>query len=145
MRIRRTHEQEMAAFWAKVDKSADREACWPWTGGTLVRGYGQVWLAGRKGYAHRVAYEDLRGPIPSGLVIDHLCFNPRCCNPWHMEPVTQSENTRRAFLAGRSGAAVNALKTHCKRGHVFDEANTYRTRKGGRFCRACIALRKAAS
>ena len=29
--------------------------------------------------AHRIAWEKERGPIPAGLVLDHLCRN-RACN-----------------------------------------------------------------
>jgi hypothetical protein len=29
------------------------------------------------------------------LVSDHLCRRRPCVNPWHIEPVTVSENTRR--------------------------------------------------
>lgn len=121
-------------FWEKVVKS---QGCWQWTG-YAVDGYGQH--AGTQ--AHRYAYTELVGPIPEGLTIDHLCRNRSCVNPDHMEPVTRAENTRRAF----------ALKTHCKRGHEFDAANTYRTKGGHRSCRKCTSLsqqryqqRKAAS
>lgn len=29
------------------------------------------------------------------MQLDHLCRNPACCNPSHLEPVTPKENTRR--------------------------------------------------
>lgn len=49
--------------------------------------------------AYRYYYEQARGPIPSGLVLDHVCRNPRCVNPAHLEPVTQAENLRRGRVA----------------------------------------------
>jgi hypothetical protein len=68
-----------------------------------------------------------RGPIPDGLVIDHLCLNKGCVNPDHMELVTIGENVKRHFR----------LMTHCKSGrHEFTEANTI-THHGRRQCRAC--------
>lgn len=79
-------------FWAQVDKT---QTCWLWTGSGTPTGYGQIGVNGRKQYVHRYAYELLVGPIPEGLTIDHLCRNPPCVNPSHMEPVTQAENTRR--------------------------------------------------
>lgn len=111
-------------FWSKVDKSGE---CWEWTAGKYAWGYGQFSVGYKKIRAHRWAYEHLVGPIPEGLVIDHLCRNPPCVNPAHLEPVTGAENTRRGG---------NALKTHCPRGHEYDEANT-RYCHGSRFCRAC--------
>jgi hypothetical protein len=87
--------------------------------------------------AHRFAYELFVDEIPDGLTLDHLCRNPRCVNPGHLEPVTQRENT----LRGISPVAVNAAKTHCKHGHLLDEANTYMTNAGSRQCRTCNRLR----
>jgi hypothetical protein len=64
-------------------------------------GYGMFGWTPEKGakqkhdYTHRVAYRLTIGDIPQGMTIDHLCFNTKCCNPNHMEVVTQSENSRR--------------------------------------------------
>lgn len=106
--------------------------CWLWTGAITPGGYGQFGIAGRNLCAHRVVYELLAGPIPDGLQLDHLCRVPHCVNPEHLEPVTASENMRRA----------KSLITHCPRGHAYDEANTYITPRGARDCRTC---RNAAS
>lgn len=108
-------------LWAKVDRTGGVAACWLWLGGLNQGRYGL-------NSPHRRAYEVLVGPIPTGLTIDHLCFEPRCCNPGHMEPVTLAENLRRQR---------KAFATHCARDHAFDDANTYRTPAGHRTCRAC--------
>ena len=80
-------------LWAKVDKSGD---CWIWTGCRIRHGYGRISGPGRKPLlAHRVAYELTYGPIPDGLELDHLCRNPSCVRPDHLEPVTHLENVRR--------------------------------------------------
>ncbi|MCH8951094.1 MAG: 50S ribosomal protein L10 [Proteobacteria bacterium] len=68
---------------------------------------------------------------PSGLVIDHLCRNPACENPSHMEPVTNHENILRGELH-----LTSSRKTHCPLGHPYDEQNTYQY-KGSRHCRTC--------
>ena len=88
---------------------------------------------------HRLTYELIRGPIPEGLQIDHLCRVRACVNPNHMELVTQSENIRR----GMAPSAINARKTHCYKGHPFSEENTYVSPKGERYCRTCGVAREA--
>lgn len=81
-------------FWSRIDKAAD--GCWNWTGAMLASGYGSLRVDNHAHVVHRFAWELLRGPIPDGLQVDHLCRNRRCCNPDHLEPVTQQENLRRA-------------------------------------------------
>ena len=123
-------------FWAKVSFDGPMwqgSQCWLWTGMTRS-GYGRIWRGPRRFQgAHRVAYELLRGTIPHGLEIDHLCRKPLCVNPVHLEAVSHREN----LLRGNGQPARNARKTHCKRGHLFDAANTYVFPKGGRMCRQC--------
>lgn len=84
-------------FWTYVHKTP---SCWLWTGAKNDYGYG-VFNTGRQStLAHRFAYEMLVGPIPQGLVIDHVlangCTNTNCVNPAHLEAVTQVENIRRS-------------------------------------------------
>ncbi len=73
--------------------------CWIWQGAKDRHGYGHASAGGRTKKAHRVLYERIRGSIPDGLVLDHLCRNPPCVNPEHLEPVTHFENMRRAGVA----------------------------------------------
>jgi len=126
-------------FLAKVewsDQRHDGTRCLVWTA-CLNRGYGQFSVEGRKrASAHRWLYERWVGPIPAGLQLDHLCRNPPCCNPAHLEPVTNAENVRRG-IAGNEKLAV----THCPQGHPYDEENTYRNPRGHRFCRTCARIR----
>lgn len=118
-------------FWAKVDKTGE---CWAWLAAKDRDGYGMFQYVGAPLRAHRVAYELTIGPIPAGLTLDHLCRNPSCVNPAHLEPVTNRENTFRSPL---TQASVNARKTHCKHGHPFSGSNLV-LRDGRRRCRACI-------
>lgn len=91
----RTHEER---FWEKVDKSGE---CWEWLG-AKVKGYGRFGVDSKDVYAHRFSYEEAYGTIPSGLVIDHICYNPVCVNPEHLRAVTPKQN-----LENRAGAQVN--------------------------------------
>lgn len=119
-------------FWLKVDAEGD---CWLWTATVNHHGYGQIGTVGRKlGMAHRVGYELLVGPIAPGLELDHLCRNPRCVNPDHLEPVTHAENMRRApWTAPNSKRA----KTHCPHGHPYSGDNLFVNKRGRRECRTC--------
>lgn len=118
-------------FWAKVDKTA---TCWNWTGYRDKRGYGRFGFGNRLVQPHRFAYEALVGPIPEGLVLDHLCRNPSCVNPGHLDPVTQAENMRRGEIREHH---ANTLKTHCKRGHPLSGDNIYDLASGARECKTC--------
>ena len=110
------------------------DGCWLWTGRTHD-GYGYVSWAGRNRRVHRLMYELLVGPIPDGLHIDHLCRVRSCCNPKHLQPVTNAENLRRSPLVGFNNG--NAAKSSCRNGHEFTAENTYQRPSGGRTCRAC--------
>lgn len=115
--------------------TADLGPCWLWYGSTNKDGYGRSGKQrqGKPYLAHRWVYEELVGPIPEGLTLDHLCRNPTCVNPQHLEPVPIAENCRRG---------ARATQTHCKYGHEFTEENTYRRAHGRRECRVCIRERE---
>ncbi len=107
--------------------------CWLWRGSLSPDGYGRIAVQGRNVGAHRVAWELVNGPIPTGLTIDHLCRVRACVNPTHLEAVPLRENV----LRGLGPTAINSSKTHCVHGHEFNEANTYVYPSGYRHCRVC--------
>lgn len=118
--------------------------CWQWIGGSCPLGYGRFFIGGKgfKKYTgpHRFSYETFVGPIPAGRVIDHLCRNPSCVNPDHLEAVTVRENT----LRGIGLTARLAQQTHCKRGHELSGDNVRLVFRGNtrmRHCRACQQVR----
>ena len=135
---REVDEKFERRFWRKVDLIGAATACWPWKQNCArdPGGYGLFDILGNRGnrkrtQAHIVAYQLEVGPIPNGLVIDHFhCGNKSCCNPAHLEPVTQAENSRRASYR----------KPYCERGHPHNEENSYFTSNGTRYCRACRYL-----
>ena len=112
-------------FWANVKRT---DNCWEWIGNRKPNGYGEFAVRSLDGWktslAHRFAYELLKGSIPRGLTIDHLCKNRLCVNPSHMEIVTLKVN----ILRGNSPWAINARKTHCLRGHPLIEGNLVKHR-----------------
>lgn len=124
-------------FWKKVDTSG---ICWEWTA-AKVAGYGRFAVTsvqrgpGRFAAAHRYAWEQLVGPIPAGLQLDHLCRNHSCVNPDHLEPVTIREN----LLRGSTVTRRNAAKTHCPRDHELTGDNLMPSRlaRGERECLTC--------
>lgn len=115
----------------------DGLGCRVWSG-SKRSGYGCIEINGVNKKAHRVSYETFIGPIPEGLVIDHLCRNPGCIKPSHLEPVTNRTNVVRG-LAPYINRRRAAAQTHCVNGHLYDEANTYHGKgpKSGRVCRIC--------
>ncbi len=120
-----------AFFLARVEQDP-LTGCHNWIG-RLTLGYGHMRVGRQNFRAHRYAYERVRGPIPFGLVIDHLCRNKACCNPDHLEAVTQQENT----LRGLAPSAKNAAASHCGRGHALPS----KANNSGR--RVCLVCRRA--
>jgi hypothetical protein len=110
--------------------------CHEWTGARIPDGYGHTSVNGRAVLAHRLYYEAAKGHIADGLEIDHLCRNRSCVNPDHLEPVSHRENV----LRGENPMAQQARRTHCKRGHLFDEENTYLMHGRKRVCKECRKL-----
>lgn len=123
-------ERALARLDAKISKVAS--GCWLWMGSGGGSNYGKMQFRGRIVQAHRASYELHRGPIPVGFELDHLCRVRACVNPAHLEPVTHAENARRSPLVGTNQRS----KTHCPKGHPYDEENTilYGVRRS---CRAC--------
>jgi len=118
-------------FWDKVNKTDD---CWLWEGSKDKLGYGRLfWMNGSKKIqlAHRVSYLLTKGFEPKN-VLDHLCRNPSCVRPDHLEDVTQKEN----ILRGQSLQAINARKTLCFRGHEYDIVHS-KSQNNRRACSKC--------
>jgi len=127
------NQKDIDRFWSRV-KIGEPDECWPWLGTPSGNGYGRIGFGKKMFTAHCVAYELLVGQIPEGLTLDHTCRNRICCNPKHLEPVTEKVN----ILRGTSPSAENARKTHCPRGHPYNESNTYVHKDGRRDCIICV-------
>jgi hypothetical protein len=91
------HGSKTPLFWAKVDKTAGPDACWPWTGARTHQGYGVFNIGARVARkAHRIAWELTNGPPPEDKPhVLHDCpsgDNPACCNPAHLWTGTNEDN-----------------------------------------------------
>lgn len=126
------NDAELSRFQSKYLVPTDNSLCWQWLG-KLDNGYGRFWLQGKLKLAHRIAWEQVNGPVPDKKHLDHLCRNRGCVNPDHLEPVTIGENV----LRGEGYSAINARKTHCKNGHELSGDNLYNIKRGGRTCGIC--------
>ncbi len=117
-----------ARFWALVDPCRT-DGCALWLGKLNDGGYGRFTLNGKRIRAHHF----LVGEPPVGLVWDHVkergCTHRNCIWPDHLEAVTSVENIQRGENHWRN-------RTHCSKGHPYNEANT-RIENGTRRCRVC--------
>jgi hypothetical protein len=104
--------------------------CWLFVG--PANPYGSLGK-GQERSTHRLGWNWLRGPIPEGMELHHLCGVHACWNPDHLVVVTHAQNM--TFSA----------RTHCRRGHPLSGANLrIDPRTGARTCRACNAANQRA-
>jgi hypothetical protein len=82
---------EEPRFWQKVDRREPQE-CWEWQAAINRHGYGFLNKGGSPAQAHRVAFEYVKGEIPAGAEIDHICHNTKCVNPDHLRLATPKQN-----------------------------------------------------
>lgn len=102
-------------------------------------------VAGRSDYAYRVAWEAVHGPLPTGMVIHHLCSIPSCVRLTHLEVMTQAEHA--AVHLSERNRQRGAERTHCKNGHPLegDNVRTVESSRDGTYrrCRTCERAAKA--
>ena len=124
-------------FWIKVTPLTS--GCWAWMGSISSNGYGRFYFTDHSGaqkwQAHRYSYHMMRGPIPPGMTIDHLCRNKSCVNPDHLDVVTLKENIRWS-LPYRTYHKGLYCSTSCVHGHLWTPETTY-YHKGSRSCKVC--------
>lgn len=143
MNARRANAMVEHRFWEKVDVRGPDE-CWLWTAGEMGAGYGVFHpTKGKTVLAHRYAFESESGPgAADGKYVDHTCHNNHgcppgpcehrlCCNPDHLEAVSNRENVNRSHNS-------NIRKTHCPRGHEYTPENTRIHVKPTTVSRSCL-------
>lgn len=129
----------IAKIQAKLVESPT--GCLEWFGtitGSKRGGYGAVSYQGRLWVVHKLLWEAEYGPVPDRLELDHICRNRRCANLNHLRIVTTLQNAQASPL-------TNVSKTHCARGHAYDEINTRwycRDNYWCRYCRKCQSINR---
>lgn len=110
--------------------------CWLFNGSGRTDKYGKITINWRTWRAHVAAYVAVKGEVPYGLQVAHLCHVPLCCNPDHLEAQTPRVN----ILDSGGVSAINAKKTHCPKGHEYTTENTMIVKSGRRVCRECRSI-----
>jgi hypothetical protein len=129
IRPARLGDRRDRAWWEKVEQSP---GCWTWRAAKSGAGYGSFWNGSYVVLAHRYGYEMLRGEIPPDHDLDHVCRNPSCVKPVHLDAVTRLEHKRR-----------DAPVTHCRKGHEFTPENTcIYPKSGAKLCTICHPRRQ---
>lgn len=101
-------------FWSRVDVGPI-SACWEWTGPISHKGgYAQVCIKKRMYTAHRLSWYFTRGVLPTGLIIRHICDNPKCCNPIHLDIGTHLDNYKDMVSRGRRKVTRAKGERNCK-------------------------------
>mgnify|MGYP001557851138 CR=1 FL=1 len=119
--------------------------CRVWTGDTTYNGYGRVYYEGQLWQVHRLAWTLEHGLIPEGILILHSCDNPPCFEVSHLFSGNQSTNIKDAVSKGRHKSnwifahQYRSLQTHCDKGHIYTNKNTYIMPNGNRRCKECKA------
>jgi hypothetical protein len=129
-------------MWQKISISSSHFfkgfPCWEWTGAKVSGGYGRFRWEARSAPAHRVMYLLAVGSAKD-LDVDHLCRNPSCVNPTHLEAVSHAENIRRGDWSANA-VRIQLAKTQCANGHLYTPATLYvppETSRSQRQCRVC--------
>jgi hypothetical protein len=139
------HQQALTGnpLWERIlSNTISNNQCLEWQG-CKRNGYGRIRVGSHTKTVHRLVAEMMVGKLNRDEFVCHTCDNPSCCNPDHLFIGSQFDNMKDMVAKDRHKNA-NSGKAMCKRGHVFDEANTYiRKDNGRRLCRACDRERKA--
>lgn len=124
----RGHANRKREKYAEEDRGYGTP-CWIWQLWQTDENYGRITLQRVDGgvssqLAHRWVWEQKRGPIPHSLQLDHLCEQPACVNPDHLEPVTNAENVRRSRTTKLTWDDVRIIRAELAAGATHAELAT---------------------
>jgi hypothetical protein len=95
----------------RVEDCGYETPCWVWLLNKTAGGYGLVQIGGKMQSAPRAYFRERYGEIPEGADLDHLCVNPPCVRPDHLQAVTKAENNRRSRVAKLTYADVDEIRS----------------------------------
>lgn len=151
MFLSKAHRKLLPGYVARELKASkdlfEGTPCWLWQGPTS-KGYGIIFIAGKLCTVHKLVFTALKGPVPSGLELDHRCCRKHCCSPFHLEAVTRRLNllrmkARKLVPLGEHIELADHRLEYCKNGHPWTEENTYWNPASGK--RRCVACHAATS
>ena len=121
-------EKLVSNFLSKIELFGE---CWIWSGYVSKGGYGQFSVGRKTVLAHRFSHFAFIGDVADDLQVDHVCRNPSCVNPDHLQAITRIQNRRRGkdIIGGE-------VRTHCRHGHMLSAENVYEWR-GKKACKVC--------
>lgn len=88
-----------------LDQTVRDGGCRMWTGRLTSTGYAAF---GRRGRVHRIVWEIVHGPIPSGMVVCHSCDRPACIAVDHLWLGTLADNNRDCRSKGRDRRPIGS-------------------------------------
>jgi len=139
--VKRLDQETLGKFLNKIDFTDDESSCYLWRGIIRRDGYGQLIVKRMHFIAHRIAYQEFVGNIPTGQLVLHRCDVRACVNPKHLFLGTQSDNMKDCAAKGRINRRTgNEKKISCPKGHPYTPENTALYR-GWRYCIACRDVR----
>lgn len=119
----------LTRFWAKVDRSAGPDGCWPWTGSSKPGGYGRIRLTGAARGMRRATHLSIEIetglPFPKGKLACHHCDNPSCVNPAHLFLGSHADNVADKEAKGRGAGPTRFQGDRCRQGHLLADAGIY--------------------
>jgi hypothetical protein len=121
------HFSRCPATGTAADYAVDDNGCWLWLHGLDPNGYGRMSLDRRHVMAHRWVWERERGPLQAGVHLHHRCRTPRCVNPAHLQPLTQSQHSRlHALERNHAPLPVRDIAIIMANGGAFVDADAVR-------------------
>lgn len=129
-------------FWEKVKKT---ETCWEWIGlKQKNRGYGKIWINKKKCEgAHRLSLKIHGKFLPPHCVVMHLCDNPSCVNPDHLQVGTHRDNQIDKVIKGRH--AKGEKQGHSSLSEIEVKAMKHLYKFGWRVTEIAAALKRSYS